>query len=289
MNKKPSTCSRKAIIPSRGHSVSTSKIPDPSKNRRSVCSTASGIISSTTSPSFTKLFAPINDPSASRKKDPRGSKPLSPEADPPSPATMLPRQSPGPKSAPSFNEAESPTPDAVPPSPDVAPPDSQRAPNPESVPPISESVTPGAWAAPLSAQAKLLSLLSSEADPHRNEAGPPSCVAGSPLSLFISNLNQDLPRSALACMLREVLSELDVSLSRQDIEVVKRQKRFLAIIHLQTEQDSQTILQSLESAPHRAKQGVLKDLAASGKSLTVRRQKTDSEVGVAVPSIHQAL
>ncbi|RXM94761.1 Schlafen-like protein 1 [Acipenser ruthenus] len=238
--------------------------------RRSICSSASDIISSAPSPSFTKLVALINDPSASRKKDPRGSKPLSP-------VTMLPRQSPGPKSAPSFNEAESPTPDAVPPSPDVAPPNSQGAPNPESVPPISESVTPGAWAAPLSTQAELPSLLSSEADPHRNEAGPPSCVAGSPLSLFISNLNQDLPRSALACMLREVLSELDVSLSRQDIEVVKRQKRFLAIIHLQTEQDFQTILQSLESASHRAKQGVLKDLAASGKSLTVRRQKTDSE------------
>ncbi|XP_041089789.1 uncharacterized protein LOC121303269 isoform X2 [Polyodon spathula] len=269
MNKKPSAYSRKASIPSQRHSVPTSKTPDPSKNRRSVCSSVSGIISSKPSPSFMKLVALISDPSASRKKDPLGSKPLSPE-------TMLPRQFPSPNSAASFNGTESPSPYAVPPSPNVVPPNSH-SPNPESVPPISELVTAGPGAAPLSAQAELPSLLSSGPDPHRNEAGPPSCVAGSLLSLFISNLNQDLPRSALSCMLREVLSELDVSLSRQDVEVVKRQKRFFAIIHLQTEQDSRTILQSLESASRRAKQGLLKDLAASGKSLTVRRQATESE------------
>ncbi|XP_064408287.1 schlafen-like protein 1 [Latimeria chalumnae] len=90
----------------------------------------------------------------------------------------------------------------------------------------------------------------------------------STFSVYVGNLNPECTKEDLCCMLKDLISGLNISLMRHDVEVVKKHRRAHAFVRLKTEGDFRQVLKQLQD-PTTLDQSILGQLVMVRKKLLV--------------------
>nr|XP_014342232.1 PREDICTED: schlafen-like protein 1 [Latimeria chalumnae]XP_014342233.1 PREDICTED: schlafen-like protein 1 [Latimeria chalumnae] len=94
----------------------------------------------------------------------------------------------------------------------------------------------------------------------------------STFSVYVGNLNPECTKEDLCCMLKDLISGLNISLMRHDVEVVKKHRRAHAFVRLKTEGDFRQVLKQLQD-PTTLDQSILGQLVMVRKKLLVCEDK----------------